>query len=87
METRDRPLSRVRGGIRSDPDRKKQAKYWENPDREDLVRGLTESRFTKEEMNGITFYHVRREFYSAFSVEHEYTNGMDRVAIVWSRNF
>ncbi|MHB8772760.1 MAG: hypothetical protein ACYC7J_17335 [Syntrophales bacterium] len=63
------------------------AKYWEKPDREDLVSGLTESRFTAEEMNGKTFYHVRREFYSAFYVEHEYRNGIDRVAIAWSRNF
>jgi hypothetical protein len=62
-------------------------RYWNKADADELKAGLAKRAFETEVVDGRTYYQVRREDYSQFSVEYEFRDGTSRVEIAWSRNF
>ena len=61
--------------------------WWDKVDAAALRSGLQGKRFQREEEAGRVVYAVAHEFYAEFSVTHEFVGGMDRVTIVWVRDF
>jgi hypothetical protein len=61
--------------------------YWDEADAAALNAGLKDVRYKKEQTDGKVYYNVRHDDYFEFYVEHEYKDGVDRIAIAWGRNF
>ena len=52
-----------------------------------LLAGLSKSKYTIEKINGAELFSVSDPGYVELYVEHEYKDGIDRVAIAWQGNF